>query len=201
MLSGRKPTIERMDARRRLATLGVAVGGVLTGHWLTYQVVSPGGHARTTLLRLTGHAYLGFANDIALILALSAFAALFVGQLSAATDSAGAGDITRRVVAFQVSAFLLMEVLERLTAGASLGELVGAGVLPVGIAMQVAVALIVAASIRWLLRVAERIAAVLPGPAAPPRAVGVIRVIPRPVFRATPRHLSAAGLRGPPPSV
>jgi hypothetical protein len=200
-LSGRKPTIERMDPRRRVATLGVAVGGVLTGHWLTYEVVSLGGHTRTTLLRVTGHAYLSFANDLALILALSAFAALFVGQLSAANGTGRAVGITRRVVAFQVSAFVLMEVLERVTAGAPLGELIRTGVLPVGVATQAVVALVAAASIRWMLRVADRVAAVLSRPAVPTRAVAAAHPLPQPVFRAVRRHLSAAGVRGPPLSV
>jgi hypothetical protein len=190
-----------MDPRRRVATLGVAVGGVLVGHWLTYELVSPGGHARTTLLRATGHAYLGFANDLALILALAAFAALFVGQLSAANGTGRAVGITRRVVAFQVSAFVLMEVLERVTAGAPLSELIRAGVLPIGIATQAVVALVAAASIRWMLRVADRVAAVLSRPAVPPRAVAAAHPIPLPVFTAVRRHLSAAGVRGPPLSV
>jgi hypothetical protein len=189
-----------MHPRRRLATLGVAVGGVLTGHWLTYEVVSPGGHARTTLLRVTGHAYLGFANDLALILALSAFAALFVGQLSAANGMDRAVGITRRVVASQVSAFVLMEVLERVTAGAPLGALVRTGVLPIGIATQAIVALVAAASIRWMLRVADRVVAVLSRP-VPPRSVAAVHPIPLPVFSAVRRHLSAAGVRGPPLSV
>ncbi len=189
-----------MDPRRRVATLGVAVGGVLTGHWLTYEVVSPGGHARTTLLRVTGHAYLGFANDLALILALSAFAAMFVGQLSAANGTGRAVGITRRVVAFQVSAFVLMEVLERVTAGAPLDALVRTGVLPVGVATQAIVALVAAASIRWILRVADRVAAVLSRPAVSPRTI-VAHPLPQPVFRVERRQLSAAGVRGPPLSV
>ena len=190
-----------MDARHRLATLGIAVGGVLTGHWLTYLVVSPGEHARTTLLRVTGHAYLGFANDLVLILALSAFAALFVGQLSVATGTARTVEITGRVAAFQVSAFVLLEVLERVTAGAPLGELIRTGVLPIGIATQVVVALVAAASIRWLLRVADRVAAGLPRVAVPPRADVATLALLSPVFHAIRRDLSATGVRGPPPFV
>ena len=190
-----------MDPRRRLATLGVAVGGVLTGHWLTYQVVAPAGHARTTLLRATGHAYLGFANDLALILALSAFAAMFVGQLSTGSGTDRVAGVARRVVAFQVSAFVLMEVLERVTAGAPLGGLIRTGVLPIGIATQAVVALVAAASIRWILRVADRVAAALSRPAPALRAVEIARAVPLPVFPAVGRHLSAAGVRGPPPSV
>ena len=190
-----------MDPRRRLATLGVAVGGVLAGHWVTYQVVSPGAYARTSLLRVTGHGYLGFANDLALILALAAFATLFVGQLSAANGSGPAVGITRRIMAFQISAFVLMEVLERVTAGAPLSELLRTGVLPVGVAMQAIVAVVAAASIRWMLRVADRVSAMLSRPVVPPPVVDATHPIHPPVFVAARRHLSAAGVRGPPPSV
>ncbi len=68
-----------MNARRRPAALGVGVGGVLAGHWLTYLAVSPTSPARATLLHDTGHAYLGLANDVGLLVVLAAFAAIFLG--------------------------------------------------------------------------------------------------------------------------
>jgi hypothetical protein len=102
---------------------------------------------------------------------------------------------------FQISAFVLMEVLERVTAGAPLAELVRSGVLPIGVAIQALVALVAAASIRWMLRVADRVAAALSRPAVPPRTTTAERPLPQPVFRAARRHLSAAGVRGPPLSV
>jgi hypothetical protein len=187
-----------MNARRRSSTLGIAVGGVLLGHWLTYRAVSPDAHARLRLLRHTGHAYLGPANDLALVAALTAFAALFVGQLSATARTGRMVGVTRRIVAFQVSAFVLMEVLERVTAGAPLDGLIRTGILPIGVGVQVAVALLAAVAIRWLVRAADHVAAVLARPGAPrPRGVVAIAVptaIPVPVRR----HLSAAGVRGPP---
>ena len=85
-LSGRKPTIQGMSARRRLATLGVAVGGVLVGHWLTYLAVAPIAGTRATILHQTGHSYLGLANDLALVAALAAMASMFIAQLT--TDRA-----------------------------------------------------------------------------------------------------------------
>jgi len=185
-----------MSARRRIATLGVAVGGVLLGHQLTYLLIDPRVHARAVLLRRTGHAYLGIANDLALVAALTGLAALFVGQLAASTRGDRDGNLTRRIVAFQVSAFVLMEVIERLTTGAPLSGL--ARVLAVGIVAQAAVALLAAVVIGLLLRTAERVAAALGRPAVlrtrPILALG----IPEPIAVPLGRHLSAAGVRGPP---
>ena len=62
--------------------MGVAVGGVLAGHWLTYLVVAPLAGSRATILHQTGHAYLGLANDLALVVALAAMATMFIGQLA-----------------------------------------------------------------------------------------------------------------------
>ena len=163
-----------MNARRRPAVLGVAVGGVLAGHWLTYQAVSPTPHAREALLHDTGHAYLGLANDIGLLVVLAAFAAIFLGRLTTTGLDTGP-TITRRIVGFQVGAFLAMEVLERVTAGAPLTELAHHLLLPTGIAVQIGVGLLAAAVIRWLLRLADRVAsAIAPGAAAPaPLGAGV----------------------------
>jgi hypothetical protein len=185
-----------MSVRRRAATLGVAVGGVLLGHRLTYLLIDPGAQARTALLRRTGHAYLGFANDLALVAALTGLAALFVGQLVASSRSERGTDLTRRIVAFQVSAFVLMEVLERVMAGAPLGGL--ARVLTVGIATQAAVAVLAAVVIRLLLRTADQVSAMLGRPAIDRVRPVLGLAIPEPVTIPLGRHLSAAGVRGPP---
>jgi hypothetical protein len=190
-----------MSARRRLATMCVAVGGVLAGHWLTYLAVAPMAGPRAAILHETGHAYLGMANDLALVAALAAMATMFVGQL---TDPAPAGlleGITGRVVRFQVSAFVALEVLERLTAGSPLAELIHSGILPIGIAAQVGIAYLAARAIRLLIRTADRVADALGRAAAPPSRVAPGPLQPEPVFVPAEFHLSAIGARGPPPSV
>ncbi len=190
-----------MSARRRLATLGVAVGGVLAGHWLTYVAEAPAASSRAALLHETGHAYLGMANDLALVAALAAMATLFIGQLTCSAPVEQLAGITARVVRFQVSAFVILEVLERVTAGSPLAELIHTGILPIGIAVQVGIGYMAARLIRWLLRTADRVAAAFGRAAVPPR-----RIVPRPlppglVFVPAEPHLSAAGVRGPPSSV
>jgi hypothetical protein len=190
-----------MSARRRLATLGVAVGGVLAGHWLTYLAVTPVAGSRAAFLHQTGHAYLGLANDLALVAALAAMATMFVGQL---TDPEPAGQLrglTARVVRFQVSAFVLMEVLERVTAGSPLAELIHTGILPAGIAVQVAVGYLAAWAIRWLLRTADRVAGTFGRTGIAPRREVLRTLLPEPVFRSAVPHLSATSVRGPPPYV
>jgi hypothetical protein len=187
-----------MSVRRRVATLGVAVGGVLLGHRLTYLMLDPAAHERAALLRRTGHAYLGVANELALIAALTGLAALFIGQLVTSTGGDRDGRLAARIVAFQVSAFVLMEVLERVAAGAPLAELIRTGVLPLGVMTQTGVAILAAVAIRTLLRTADRVAATR-GRAAIDRARPVLAdALPEPAAVTVSRHLSAAGVRGPP---
>ena len=198
-LSGRKPTIAGMNARRRVATLGVAVGGVLAGHWFTYVLVSPHAHARTALLRDTGHAYLGLANDAALVLALAAFASIFLGRLTD-RDVGRGGRIAGVVVGFQVAAFAIMELLERATAGAPLRPLLHGAVLPVGVAVQVAVGLLAALLIALLLRAADRVRTVIRAGSVVPSRPAIAFAIHGRVVVLSGRELFANGVRGPPPT-
>jgi hypothetical protein len=190
-----------MSARRRLATLAVAVGGVLAGHWLTYLAVAPAAGSRAAILHETGHAYLGMANDLALMVALAAMATMFIGQLTSPLPAGQLQGITGRVARFQVSAFVLLEVLERVTAGSPLSELIHTGILPIGIATQVGIAYVAACAIRWLLRTADRVAAAFGRATDAPRRDALRPLLPEPVFVTAGRHLSAAGVRGPPSSV
>jgi hypothetical protein len=190
-----------MSARRRVATMGIAVGGVLAGHWLTYLVVAPAASSRAAILQQTGHAYLGLANDVALVVALAALATMFIGQLADPTPVGRLPGVAARVIRFQVCAFVLLEVLERVTAGAPLAELIHTGILPIGIAAQAAIGYIAAQAIRWLLRGADRVAASLKSGALPFARTMTRPFPPELVFVPVGRHLSATGVRGPPSSV
>ncbi len=179
-----------------MATLGVAVGGVLAAHWVTYVLVSPGGSTRTHLLQSSGHAYLGFANDAGLVLALAAIASIFLGRLTG--DAEEPAGIARRLVMFQSSAFLTMELLERITAGDPLGPLFHGWILPIGIVAQCVVALAGARLIRALLHAADRAGDLLgnPHPVAPRGVVAAILhaepLVPSRLM------VAAVGVRGPP---
>lgn len=190
-----------MSARRRLATLGIAVGGVLAGHWLTYLAVAPIAGSRAALLHQTGHAYLEMANDLALVAALTAMAVMFIGQLTSSVPGERLPGLATRVIRFQVSAFVAIEVLERVTSGSPLAELIHTGILPIGIATQIGLGSFAAHAIRWLLRTADRVATAFARAAIPSR-----RIVPRPlypelVFIPAERPLCAAGVRGPPSAV
>lgn len=184
---------------RRRAALGVAAGGVLLGHAVTYDLLDPNAHQRAADLARTGHAYLGLANDLGLVAALVALSAVFLGGLTRrdTDDSRGFRPLATRLVTFQVAAFVGMEVLERLSAGAPVLGVLHQGILPVGIAVQAAVALIGALVIAWLVRAAERIASTHDAaPAVPRRAAALVL----PVLHVPARPiLATAGIRGPPP--
>jgi hypothetical protein len=184
----------------RSAVLGVAAGGVLLGHWITYRLASPHAHAREALLARTGHAYLGFVNDLGIALTVAAVAAVFLGHLTQRDHPpAGVGRWFLRLAGFQVGAFLAMEVLERVSSGAPLADLMHHGLLPWGVAVQVAVALAGAVAVRLLLRAAGRLQEIFAAPAPIPAFAVVARLVAStsvPAARPTPL---AAGIRGPPP--
>jgi hypothetical protein len=193
---GRERTIGGMDGRRLgFPTALVAVGGVLTGHWLTYLIVRPDHHGRATTLASTGHGYLAAAVELAWLLALVAAAAVFLDRLTGRGD-APLRSAFRPLVALQLAAFVTLEVVERAMAGSFEGLVV---VCVVGAGMQ----LIVAATSTWILRIIAQ--------AADP--IAVVRGAAPTVFRravapiawaagsphATPASLRA-GIRGPPSS-
>lgn len=183
----------------RAAVLGVAAGGVLLGHWLTYRLVSPHAHAREALLARTGHAYLGLANDIGIAFAVVALAAVFLTHLTQRDQTAGVGRWFLRLAFFQVGAFLAMETMERVSSGAPLADLMQHGLLPSGIAVQLVVALAGALAVRWLLRAAERLQELLAQPATIPAFAVVARIVATAAAPAARPAFAAAGIRGPPP--
>ncbi len=142
----------RMVGARR-AAYGVAVGGVLLAHELAYRLVAP--HGAEELLDRTGHAYLRVANHVGISVALVALAWVFLGRLTSPRSTPRLGRIAASTVAFQVAAFVVMEVAERLVEGVPLAELLHERVLAFGVASQVVVGLLVALVIRGLLSAAD----------------------------------------------
>jgi len=139
---------------RSATLLGLALGGVLVGHALTYRALVPDAHARTAELAETGHAYLGGANALGLFSAIAALSILFLGRLVRAH-----GDLPhtfRRLAAFQLTTFAVMEVLERLGSGAGIRGLLPS--LVVGLPVQVLVACVVALVVRCIMRTATVVA-------------------------------------------
>jgi hypothetical protein len=186
------------SSAQRIAAFGVAAGGVLLGHWVTYTLAGPHGQGAPEALAHTGHGYLTLANDVALTLALAGVALVFLGRLTRGGDDDAPGwrMTALRLAVFQIAAFGAMETLERLTAGAPMRDLVG--LIPVGVAVQGVLAAAGALLIAWLLRAAASIEAALGTAPALPRPTAVSLAIGscRPRARLT---VATDGIRGPPP--
>jgi hypothetical protein len=148
-----------MSARRSIRpslVLGLALGGVLLGHTLTYLLLVPDAHARAAELAHTGHGYLDRANAFGVVVAVASLCAVFLGGVLR-SESAPMSSILKRLAGFQLAAFAAMEILERISSGAGMSRL--APVLVVGLSVQGIVAIGIALIARLLLRVADRLAA------------------------------------------
>jgi hypothetical protein len=143
-MDGRRPRLE-------LPALGIAAGGVLAGHWLTYLIVRPDHHDRASLLATTGHGYLDAVFEVVWLVALVACAATFLTRLARTDVTPAFVSLAGRVSLFQIGAFVVLEVVERAIAGSF------AGLLAVCLTGSV-VQLLVAIAAAWLLRRLEQAA-------------------------------------------
>jgi hypothetical protein len=143
---------------RRLTVLAVVAGGLLLGHGLSYLAAVPDPHSRAALLERTGHAYLPFAAQVALILALASTALLAMRAVAgrAADLSPGARRLAPKIAAMQVSAFVTLELVERWATGAGFADLINDHLLALGAIGQIATAVVGAAILRWIWRTATR---------------------------------------------
>lgn len=177
--------------RRTVATVGVAGAGLVLGHWLAYALATPHAHAREELLRATGHGYLPYASQVALLAGALGLAALFLSRL-ARRESRGsfAGDVAR-LAAVQSAAYVTMEVGERWLSGASLHDLAHGPLLTIGLGVQLVMAVVGALVLRTTDRAAEAAESLGRSPAPPlPALVTAGPVVPavaprRPAMRST----------------
>ncbi|MGZ8566809.1 MAG: hypothetical protein ACXWXS_07135, partial [Actinomycetota bacterium] len=68
-------------AARGAHLFGLAMGGVIAGHALTYGVLDPSESSRRSALRSTGHGYLATANRLTLSLSVALIAATVLARL------------------------------------------------------------------------------------------------------------------------
>jgi hypothetical protein len=155
-----------MSERRHLRDLpafAFAFVGLIVGHLLSYLIAIPNPTQRALVLAQSGHSYLHLAGDVAVVLAFAA--AVTVGLRAMAERDATARSSTARLAfrlgAFQAGAFIAMELGERLVSGTGFGELFADHLFGIGIVVQLVIASVGALLLRWLGRVAVRIAAVL----------------------------------------
>jgi hypothetical protein len=134
---------------------GVALGGLLLGHGLTYVALEPHGSLRAELLASTGHAYLSAADHVAIAAAIVGCGVAFLGRLGR-RDRARSSSIaatTLQLATLQILAFTVMEIGERLGSGASFSDL--PAVLLVGATVQTSIAAAGALLLQAVMRAGE----------------------------------------------
>ena len=188
-----------MSSYRRAAVVTWALIGLLLGHKLAYAATFRDPQVLLHVLEDTGHNWLSLTPVfVALLIAL-----LLVTSARGAT---GGTTLRRRYVtiaALQLSAYITVEVLERLAHGSSLSDVVAglsSGYGPTILAFGVVAQLFVAAGTALLSRVVERVVAhlraVSPQRAAP--ASNAHRITAQQVLLHPRFGGLAQGVRGPP---
>lgn len=157
-------------ALRAVTVLGLGAAGLVGGHSLGYALSVPDDVHRTALLDATGHGYLPSAAKLAIVLGI---AAVVAGVMSGYVHRPRTRALTWRCLAWRMSllqcaGFVALEVIERAMASASLTTL-SVGVIVIGLAAQIAVALVVALLIAGLRQVGAALRA-----AAPSRTVAAL---------------------------
>lgn len=188
-----------MTGLRRAGIAAWALLGLLLGHVMAYAATFRDPQVLVHVLEDTGHNWLAL---------LPVFVALAVAVLviTSSRGATGAGSLRRRyltIAALQVSAYITVEVIERLAHGSSAGEVWSAltsGYGPTLLAFGVAAQLLVAAAATLLSRVVERAVARLRA-ARSLRMVSVSnpkRITTQPTLLLTLFGGLAQGVRAPP---
>lgn len=188
-----------MSSYRRAAVVAWALIGLLLGHKLAYAATFRDPQVLLHVLEDTGHNWLSLTPVfVALLIAL-----LLVTSARGAT---GATTMRRRyitIATLQLSAYIAVEVIERLAHGSNLSDVVvglTSGYGPTLLAFGVAAQLLVAAGTALLSRMVERVVARL-------RAVNARRIAPasnpkritsQPVLLRTRFGGLSQGVRAPP---
>jgi hypothetical protein len=131
----------RARAAGRGYLAGLAAGGVVVTHWLSYFVAAPDSHQREALLARTGHQFWPYVVAVALGAVVAALAG-FAARPAALEDRAGSlRATTLRLTALQVPAWVLLEAVERAAASGRVGEILHeVPVLLIGVGVQLMVA-------------------------------------------------------------
>jgi hypothetical protein len=183
--------------RRSAAALSVASLGLVLGHWLIYTIDIPEPGVRAQVLAGTGHGYLSMLAQLVAVAAVAGLAALFLGNIVRPSRSRSFRHTFALLAAFQVVAFVSMELVERIAARAPIAVLAHTGILPVGALLQILIAAVGALVIRWVVRTARRSAALVrSAPGRPRLQFGRPSVLP--ARRPSLLLATAGGIRGPP---
>jgi hypothetical protein len=197
-------TRARTALRSPLALAGVAAAGILAGHWIAYVLAFPGSVMRAHVLHDTGHSYWDVAVKVA-VLALVVGLTSVVGRHLRARDPDSdpqhrVSFLAWRLIVIQVLGFALMEIGERLAAGAPVGDLFLHEVFLVGLALQVLIAVAGAALLAWFDRAVRRVVVLFRRSRRPARARQPRLLLPQTILRPSAVLAGGTGLRGPPRS-
>ena len=145
---------------RDLPTFAFAFVGLIVGHLLSYLIAIPDPTQRALVLAQSGHSYLHLAGDLAVILGFAAVVTVGLRAVAGrdARDLPSTAQLAWRLGALQAGAFIAMELGERLVSGSGFGELLADHLFGIGIVVQLAIAAVGALLLRWIGRVAVRIA-------------------------------------------
>ena len=146
--------MRRRPALVRVVLIGLSTVGIALGHGFTYAGLEPRGVAREAWLAATGHGYLPTFVAVATAVALAIGAAAVLRGILAPRPEPRLP--LARLAAFEMAGFVLMETLERVASGAGFADL--PRVLPVGLAIQSAIACLLAVAVRWLHRAGTAVA-------------------------------------------
>lgn len=127
----------------------LALGGLLSGHLLSYFAVAPEAHVRAELLASTGHSQHGVFATVALAAIFAALVGIFMDRVRSHCGRRGRGVSRARVAATlwaaQTAGFLVLEAWERGHGLEGVPELFHEPAFLVGLVAQVLVALAAAA--------------------------------------------------------
>jgi hypothetical protein len=185
---------------RGLPTFGFAMAGLVLGHVLAYLIAVPDPHQRSFVLQHTGHEYLPTMAEAALVLALAGIAAVVI-RAFAPRSQRGSERFSRlagRLGLVQVLAFGGLEIVERIFAESPLRHLASDHILVIGMAVQVVVAVVGAALLRWIARTSSKLAETISPRAPLPRAGAVLAVASSSWSPGTTASGSVGNVRAPP---
>jgi hypothetical protein len=190
--------------RPPLSTLVTAAAfGAVAGHAATYMVAFPDPGTRQLFLAATGHGYLPAVVPAALILGIFAALSTVIRHLGGDRENNVEirtwGRTIETLGFLQCAIFLTQETVERVAVGAPPGTLLHDHVLPVGLLVQLGVAVVVTLALFALGRTVEAVAAVLSQRGPAPREGRSFAPVPMSGLRS--RLVAVAGSIRAPPTV
>jgi hypothetical protein len=155
----------RLHQRVRDPALIAAIGAVaiVLGHSITYALTFRSPQLRASALASSGHGYWFVAVRLGIVVALGVtgtvlFRSAHHGPRPTWIRTESVGSTAAALSVFQVFGFAVMEIAERVAAGARLSGLFTDHLLWLGMIVQIGLAGLVGFALRWLRRIGARIA-------------------------------------------